>query len=85
MSYWICTKADILEEGQIVCLSFKDKHSLETMTLQLAADTWKDTFRYKCAYEEPQREMWEVHKNISRALWSEFQLKREEENKSNQK
>lgn len=77
MSYWICTKAEILNDGQLVCLSFADKHSQETMTLQLAAEAWKDTFRYKCAYEEPQREMWEAHKNIARALWNEIELKKE--------
>lgn len=77
MSYWLCEDVEISDDKTVVKLSFVDKHSSETSTIQMPVDVWRNILTYRNAYEAPERNMWEAHKNIARALWNEIELKKE--------
>lgn len=61
MSYWTVTGATIKEDGRLLEVSFKDSNSIESMTLQLGAEEWRNIIFYK-------GERTELNRRLDRAM-----------------
>ena len=46
-----CKKAEILDDGNIVRMTFVDRETGENLSFQLQATEWVSIIRYKAAYE----------------------------------
>lgn len=79
MSYWVCQEANIKDEGRILEIRFKDTHSIETMTIQLPIEHWKNIMIYRNAYEEPERRLMDAHRDLCRYLFDVARLIKESE------
>ncbi len=55
MAYWKCKRAEIMNEGLAVELSFNDEHSCETFTCRIPAEEWKNIIFYRASHEESDR------------------------------
>jgi hypothetical protein len=73
VSYVICTKAEILDDGRSVELSFADEHGCSRRTIRMPADEWWNINVYQMAYEEPSRAMMDATRDISRQIWQQIE------------